>query len=206
MDASPRKKVRFRSVWMLVGALITTIVVLGVMLAQGRFPIWGFNAEDKNTQVIDSVTRQEEVALLSLGIQGITEKNDQSSTLLGSIPGTERATLIQYSFSAKLGVDGEDVQVSQTGEDRFVVSIPEFVFIGHNDVKFKSAIEQNGVLSWLTPEIEQTEMINAVLNDDAKNEYINSHRDVLQDQATVFYGNLINSIDPAAEVEFSFSE
>ena len=60
------------------------------------------SSEQRDSTVVDAITRVEEVALVSLGIQGITHRSE-SSTLFGiQVPGSERTSYLQYSFSAKL--------------------------------------------------------------------------------------------------------
>ncbi len=191
--------------------LIVTGLVAAVTLwaMQSRFNIFAFDAksESRNTQVIDSITREEQVVLLSLGIQGIKEQNEPAQRILGlDVPGSERASLIQYSFSGKLGIDGKDVEIEQTAEDKYLVSIPDFIFIGHNDEFFKLAFENNGALSWMTPKIDAVEMINDILNDEAKEQYIDSNEAILKDQAIAFYEGIITSIDPTIDIEFEFTD
>ena len=120
------------------------------------------------------------------------------------VPGSGRASFIQYGFNAKLGIDGQEVKIKQTAEDAFLVSIPEFIFIGHDDVNFKAAAVNNDILSWTTPEIDTVEMINNVLNDETKQQYIDSNEEVLRDQAKAFYTGIITSIDSTIVVNFEF--
>jgi hypothetical protein len=47
-------------------------------------------------------------------------------------------------------------------------------------------------------------MINDILNDDARQTYIASNEDLLQEQTKVFYNSLINSVDPAVVTKFEF--
>jgi hypothetical protein len=56
----------------------------------------------------------------------------------------------------------------------------------------------------VTPGISSVEMINNILDSDAENEYIIRNREVLEDQAKAFYGNIITSIDPNVFVRFEF--
>ena len=55
-----------------------------------------------DTQVIRSMERTKEVALLRLGITGIISQENKSHFFNMEIPGTERARFIQYTFDAKL--------------------------------------------------------------------------------------------------------
>lgn len=189
---------------LLVGA--GAVLALGAMKAFPGLSLFGSESETRNTQVVNSITRTEQVVLLSLGMQGISEKNERGKFFGMDVPGSERASFMQYTFNAKLGLEGRDVRVSQTGEKEFLVSIPGFVFIGHDNVQFRLVAENNGALSWVTPEVDTLEMANNVLNDDAKAKYIVSNREILQDQAKVFYTGIINSIDPSIAIRFEFRQ
>jgi len=163
-------------------------------------------SEARNTQVVNSITRHEQVVLLGLGIQGISEESMRGTLFGMDIPGSARTSFIQYNFNAKLGIDGREVEITQTGEDAFLISIPDFIFIGHDDVSFKLAAVNNDILSWTTPEIDTVDMINEILNDDTKEQYIDSNEEILRDQARIFYTGIITSIDPTIAVEFEFRD
>ncbi len=190
--------------WPFLLAIVVVMAVgVGAKLLSG-FPPFGTEAENRNTQVINAVTREEQVVLLSLGIQGIAEKNETFDLHGWQIPGTERASFVQYGFTAKVGLDGKDVTIRQTGEDEYLVSIPKFIFIGHANEDFRMVTEDNGVLSWITPPIDPVEMINDVLDDEAKGQYIESNRDTLRDQAEAFYTGIIRSVDSGIVVKYEF--
>ncbi|TFV95391.1 hypothetical protein [Orlajensenia leifsoniae] len=156
--------------------------------------------------MIESITRQQQIVLLSLGIHGLESREDKTSFAWWDIPvpGTERVSYVEYSFDAKLGIDGQDVTIEQTGDDEFLITVPEFVFIGHENERFELATESNGVLSWMTPEIDKLEMASRILNDDTEREYVDKNSDTLRDQAKFFYGSIIGGIDPAIVVRFAF--
>ena len=171
-----------------------------------KAPVFEEQPESRNTEVIKSVTRLEEVALLSLGIQGIAEQNNRSTVFGLDVPGSSRATFIQYNFDAKLGIDGSSVSIEEIGEGGYLVSIPEFLFIGHSDESFKLVADNNGVLSWITPETDSVEMINQILSDEAQQEYIDDNRELLMDQTETFYSGIIHGVEPDAKLRFVFSE
>jgi hypothetical protein len=163
------------------------------------------NGDYRNSQVIDAVTRQKEVALVSLHIEGLAEENVKGKLFgLMDIPSSERASFVKYAFKAKLGIDGSRVEITQTGDNTLLVTIPEFIFIGHSDEDFKLAAENNGALSWMTPEIDHVEMVNRILNDSTKSQYIEANQDVLEDQAQSFYSGIINGVDSNVTVEYRF--
>ena len=65
-------------------------------------------------------------------------------------------------------------------------------------------MQDNGLLSWITPDIDTADMITDILNGPAQEEYLDSYDDLLQAQAEVFYERLITSIDPDADTKFEF--
>lgn len=202
---NPLKKFRFRFV------LIAVVLVLaGAFL--GGFATKAFSAsplsstsEARNEQIVRSITREQQVVLMALGIQGISEKTGRSTFFGVDIPGSERASFLLYSFDAKLGLEGKDVRIRVGDANSVVVSLPRFIFIGHDNHRFKVVAENNGALNWVTPENDPVEMINNILTDQAKVEYVDKNREFLQEQARSFYSGIITSIDPEASVQFEFA-
>lgn len=193
--------------WRILSLPLAFLLAIG-MFSFARSHGWlspiGIHSETHDSQVIQAIERTQEVSLLSLGIQGITEK-DQSGTIFGKeIPWSEETLFLQYNFKAKLGIDGADVDITKTGKKAFLISIPEFSFIGHDEVTMKVAAEDGGVLSWITPDIEPVEMVNEILNDDTQDEYIGDNEELLQEQTKLFYDSLISSIDPDVETTYEF--
>jgi hypothetical protein len=185
-------------------AFLLAIGVFTVVKDLGWLSPLGIESESHDSQVIHAIERTQEVSLLSLAIQGIKEK-DQSAEIFGrSIPGTGERVFLQYNFEAKLGVDGAEVKVTKTGKSAYLISVPEFRFIGYDEPTFKVAVEDGGVLSWATPDIDQVEMVNEILNDDARQTYLASNEELLKEQTKVFYDSLITSIDPAIVTTFEF--
>ena len=193
---------------------VAVVLVLGLVIGAGMavwakdtfftLPASGTVSETTRTELIHSITRQEQVVLVSLGIQGISTKKDISVLFGADVPWSDRTSFIQYSFNAKLGIDSKGIDVRKRGENKFLVSIPKFIFIGHSDEEFALIAENNGVLSFVTPEIDKVDMINKILNSDAKSEYISANEEILKDQAKAFYTSLISSIDPSLTIEFDF--
>ncbi|MBA3020933.1 hypothetical protein [Propionicimonas sp.] len=195
----------------LIGLLAVGLVgggaaaALGVVQAFPGFQLFGVSSETRTTQIINSVTRKEQVVLLSLGIQGITKKEQGCTKVLGvEVPGSERAVFMQYGFNAKVGIDGKDVTIVHKGEKQYLVSVPKFMFIGHSDEHFELAVENNGVLSWTSPEIDKLAMINAILNDEAQRGYVDQNQEILKDQAKAFYTGVISGIDQTISLSFEF--
>ncbi|GAA1768731.1 hypothetical protein [Agromyces humatus] len=201
------KRVLLWPILLLVGCVVAFGVFMttaGASFALAGLSAFGTESESRDTQVIESVSRQEEVVLLGLGIQGISRKGEKSTLFGADVPGSERASFIQYTFDAKLGIDGSDVRIEPIGEGSYLITIPEFIFIGHDSEGFELIAEQNGVLSWITPEIDAVEMINDILDDELQDEYVESNQEVLRDQAEAFYKGIILGVDPNLTVKFKF--
>ena len=201
-----KTKRRFR--W---GYLVTALVLVASGAFIGSTATKAFNASplsatsvERNRQIVRSITREEQVVLLALGIQGIQEKTGKTKFFGVDIPGSDRASFLMYTFDAKLGIEGKDVQVRVGDANTVFVTMPKFIFIGHDNHKFRIVAENNGVLSWVTPENDPVEMINNILTDQAKAEYVKSNEEFLKEQAKAFYSGIITSIDPDVTVEFEF--
>lgn len=186
--------------------LVTVTAVLVVVFAPAvRNSLFGTEAESRTTEITTAVERQEQIVLLSTSTQGLAEERIYSELFGQNLPGTGRTQFLQYTYRAKLGIEGSEVSIDDTGENQYRVSVPEFVFIGHDEVDFKTAIEDNGVLSWVTPEIDTASTITEILSEEKMTQQINSNLDLLQDQARTFYTGIILGIDDDAEIDFEFS-
>lgn len=206
MDTPPPKARSRRLTPLLVIASIGVGIALafGLMTVAPGISPFGSRSETSNTQVIKAITREEQVVLLGLAIQGINSKSGNGTFFGVNIPWSDRASFIQYSFTAKLGIEGRDVEIEPAGDKKLLISIPRFIFIGHDKPTFKLVVEKNGVLSWVTAEVDQVEMVNNILNDKEQESYIEKNQEALQDQAKVFYTNIIRGIDPSIVLEFQF--
>ncbi|BCW64667.1 DUF4230 domain-containing protein [Paenarthrobacter sp. TYUT067] len=198
--------------WPLV--LVTPLVIAGLVaiFASGALnalalnSLFGSNSSERDSQVQQSVTRVQEVALVSLHIEGVA-RHESSGEILGVVvPASEKTTLIQYKFDAKLGIDGSKVKIEPTGKDSYRVTIPEFIGIGYEDPVFEDPLESSEALSWLTPAAVQTRMITNILSDDNKQKYISQNDGALREQAQAFYSGVIASVDPKIQLEFEFAQ
>lgn len=192
--------------WIVAVAMLLLGAILGVGVFAGLPKPLDEAEESNDSKVIQSIQREDEVVLVSLGIQGLAEERIASTVFGKTIPGTGRVLFLQYNYDALLGIDGSDVSIRPTGENAYTISIPRFIFIGHDDVVFKTAVEQNGVLSWVTPEIDTAEVISEILNDEAQRKHVSDNLPLLKDQAEAFYGGIIHGIDPAIQLTFEFAD
>ncbi|MFE5672593.1 hypothetical protein ACFQ58_13420 [Agromyces sp. NPDC056523] len=166
------------------------------------------SSETRDTQVIRSITRQEQVVLVTAGVTDVMEERNDPLDVFGlfELPGSERTMLIRYEYDAKFGIEGKDVNITRTGDNAYRISIPAFTFLGYENPDLSVANEENGLLSWTTPEIDQSEVFEKVLSDEAVATHIDGFRPVLEAQARTFYSSIITSIDPDITVEFEFAQ
>jgi hypothetical protein len=166
---------------------------------------FGIKSESSDSQIIQSIERTQEVSLLALGIQGIKQTDRCAEAFGKCIPGTGESVFLQYNFTGKLGLDGSAIEVTKTGDSAYSISVPEFGFIGYDEPTFKTAVEEGGILGWVTPDVDKAEMITEILNDDAQEKYVDDHEQLLREQTELFYDNLIASIVEDAETSYTFS-
>lgn len=192
----------------LIVALVLAVGLIGggaAMAGLTGVSPFGSTSESRNTQIIQSIERQEQVVLLSLGIQGIAEERVSSTVFGRQLPGSGRALFLQYTYNAKLGIEGAQVTIEPTGENAYLITIPEFIFIGHDDVQFRTALEENGVLSWTTPDIDTAQVISEILSDAAQAEHVVNNQQILEEQAIAFYSGIISGVDDQATLDFEFT-
>lgn len=203
-----RARVRLWPLIVIPGVLVAAAAAAMISGLVNPFSLAGaFGGVSTNTsEVIKYQLPQQEVALTSLRIEGL-ERADANGKLFGlALDAGNRSKYIEYGFNAKLGVDGSQVDIVADGEHEFTVTVPEFIFIGHSDEHFEDPIEENGILSWLTPQISETEMVNKILSTERKDKWVVSSLQLLKDQSEVFYGTIIKSVDPDATLTFQFAQ
>jgi hypothetical protein len=167
--------------------------------------LFSSSSSERDSQVVQAVTRVQEVALLSLHIEGIDRYESNREIFGVTIPASEKTTLLQYKFDAKLGVDGSKVKIERIGPESLRVTIPGSKFIGFDNPKFEDPLESNNPLSWLAEPAVQTRMVNNILSDENKQKYISQNEEALKDQAKVFYRGIIASVAPEVTLDFEFA-
>jgi hypothetical protein len=198
--------VKIKSVFTTVFVVVLFVAALAVTWSLARATPVETVAESSNNQVITAVEREEQIVLLSAATQGISEET-RSSTLFGrNVPGSGRTEFVQYSYSAKIGIEGGDVSIEDTGENEFLITVPEFIVIGNSDAEFKTVLDNAGVLGAMTEKIDTADTISEILNGETMaKEVIALNRSLLEDQARLFYTGVINGVDDSATIEFAFS-
>lgn len=189
----------------LVVAALIAAFASGLTKALPLGTILGGDTHDRDSQVIQSVERQQEVALVRLAIQGI-DRRDANGKIFGvAVPASESTTFVQYEFRAKLGLDGERVSVRAAGDGHYVVTVPDFTFIGYDKPHFEDPVKAGAPLSWMFPNGSETDMINKILDEEHQKQYVDQYTDILEDQTKSYYTGIITSVDPAAKIDFEFA-
>ena len=142
--------------------VLALIVGFGVSVAASKgllsIGIW---SRSTDSRVVQSIELSQDVTLIRLGNEGMKKVESGTEVFGWKVPGTNRADFIQYSYKAALGIDGREVKIEKVGDKTFRVSIPAFKFLGHSDEEFKTVVEDNGVLSFVTADIDKAEAIDA---------------------------------------------
>ncbi|MEJ6488678.1 hypothetical protein PQI23_02955 [Leucobacter sp. USCH14] len=207
-SASQRKATQRTPAWarMLLFVVVTALIVGAGVVGVGVGTHLGAE-EERSVQVLRSVKGEEQVILVTAGLSEIKpQKENQNFFGLFDIPFSDREVFMQYDFDAKFGIEGKDVEIRPTGEMTYTIEIPEFIFLGYNDPNFTVATESNGILSWVTPEIDKTEAIEEILTDAQITEQVAEFRPLLEAQAETFYTRIVSSIEPDAVLTFEFAE
>jgi len=194
-----------------IGKISTALVLvaLGGVLVLGAGALvpglpWSSASSSDSSLVVTAIERTEEVSLLTVGVQGITEARESKEIFGITVPGSERAKFIQHEFNLKLGIDGSQVTIEETGDNEFTLTVPRFIVIGHDELDIDTVVEDNGILSWVSSDISESEETEKVLSADALAEYVVKYDDLLRDQTEFFYSSIIRSIDPSIDLEFVF--
>lgn len=188
--------------------LIAAVAAAGIF---GVVTLWlaspfSVSTQSRSTQVVQALERKGEVVVLAMTIVALDDDKTTLQIYGLDVPGTTRATFLRYEFDAKLGFEGSGVKIEAKDESTFHISIPKFAFIGYDNFDSEIATEKNGLLSWLTPAIDDREMAEKFLNKKKKEEYVSKNIDTLKDAARNFYTEIVTAIDPSAKLSFEFAD
>jgi hypothetical protein len=189
------------------------LLLVGIVAAAGIFGVttlwlaspFSQTTQSRSTQVVQALERKKDVVVLNLSVAGVDDDRTNLKFYGLDVPGSDRATFLRYTFDAKLGFSGADVTIQETGQNQILVSIPKFAFIGYDNFDSEIAAEENGLLSWLTPAIDDREMAEKFLNEETRQEYVATNTVLLEEQAQTFYTDIVTAIDPTIALEFEFA-
>lgn len=194
-------------IWAKILLAFFVVLLVAAAAAGGMFVGKFFGAtEQREVQVIRSITLEQKVVLVRSAITGLKPKRDVQDIFGFAIPWSDRSLLLGYDFATMVGIDGRDVSIERTGDNSFRVAIPDFIVIGTAEPAFSVVNEQNGVLSFVTPEIDKLKLSQEILTDKVVADHIAGLRPLLEEQARQFYTNIVTAIDPDITLEFTFAE
>lgn len=210
--APASKPVKKTPIW---AKVLLVIVILAVIAGAA---LVSFNVgkifgamESRDTQVIRSIKGEEQVILVTAGMTDVQEEREDGLDFaigdwdLFTLPGSDRSVLLRYEYDAKFGIEGKDVEISQTGDNAYLITIPKFIYLGYANPDLSVADEKNGLLSWATPEIDTTDVFEKLLSEQAVAQHIDGIRAVLEEQAELFYTRIVEAIDPTITLTFEFA-
>lgn len=177
---------------------------VSVAAAKGYLSI-GVWSRSQDSRIVQSVELSQDVTLVRLGNQGIKEVRKGTTIFGWTVPGTSEVSYIRYSYKAALGIDGRDVTITKVNDSTYRITIPKFVFLGHSDESFETVVDDNGVLSFVTADIDKEKAINEILSDTASEELISANEDILKAQAQTFYTSIVHGVDPDVTLQFTFA-
>lgn len=192
--------------------VVILAVIAGAALVSFNVGKFFGATESRDTQVIRSIKGEEQVILVTAGMTDVKEEREDGLNIalgdwdLFTLPGSERSVLIRYEYDAKFGIEGKDVEIRQTSDNAYTVSIPEFIYLGYSNPDLSIANEKNGLLSWTTPEIATDDVFEELLTQPAVEAHIDGFRPLLEEQAETFYSKIVEAIDPAIELTFEFTD
>lgn len=129
--------------WYVLLIIVLTVAGTGAAFVSGGLnalalgSLFTSNSNERDSQVVQAVTRVQEVALLRLHIEGVARQESNGEILGMAVPASEKMTLLQYKFDAKLGIEGSQVKIEPNGAESFRVTIPKFIGIGFDDPFFE---------------------------------------------------------------------
>lgn len=201
------KNLKYVIIGILLGILISSITFFAIshkVANESKAPATHTVKTDKDSLTVKSLSKEKQIVLVNLGLSEILNE-EKSSQLFGkNIVGTSRKKFIQASFDAKLGLDGKDVDIAKDGKNSYLITVPKFIFIGYNNPNFKLMDEHNGVFSSFTSDINESDMINKVLNGKSKKKYLTKYNDLLRQSTKEFYRGIVQNTNPDAKLSFKF--
>lgn len=201
------KKLKYGLIGLLLGILISGITFFAIshkVANESKAPAIHTVETDKDSLTVKSLSKEKQIVLVNLGLSEILNE-EKSSQLFGKkIVGTSRKKFIQASFDAKLGLNGKDVDITKDGKNSYLITVPKFIFIGYSNPNFKLLDEHNGVFSSFTSDINESDMINKVLNGKSKKKYLTKYDDLLRQSTKEFYRGIVQNTNSDAKLSFKF--
>lgn len=198
------KKVKLGiTVGLIILALVATVFIT---LKVSGSSIFETETKTNETQTITYLKKNKEIALVTLGITDIIDETNSQKIFGQEIPWSDKQTFIKATFEAKLGIDGKDVIIEKVNNNEYKITIPKFIFIGYDQPKIEHVVDNNGVLSFVTEDVNQAQMVNKMFSEENKEKYVNQYTDLLKESTEEFYNNLLPEFDKDVKLTFVYNE
>lgn len=193
-----------------VWVVVLLCAVAGIFYIRGYFS--GSSPQDGLSQSYSTVKYIEKVrqtVFLNVGIQHVETQTNNTKipwTDIG-IPLSEKKAIIILNYQAKLGIK-KPVKITELSSNKYQIEIPKNEVIGVSLSKNKpyQLYDSRGELfSASTKNIDTGEMVIKNLSDKKQKEYLKNYKDQITEAAEDYYESLIKSINPKADLTFTFS-
>lgn len=190
-----------------IGLIIIVIVAtVFITLKVTGSSIFETTTKTNETQTITYLEKNREIALVTLGISDIIDETNSQKIFGQEIPWSDKQTYIKATFEAKLGIDGRNVKIEKINDKEFEITIPKFIFIGYDEPVIEHVVDNNGVLSFVTEDVNQAEMVNKMFSKENKQKYIDQYANLLKESTEEFYNNLLPEFDKEVKLNFVYEE
>ena len=187
-------------------AIVVAGLIVFIILSNSNFSLSDTKVEVNETQTITYLEKDKEIALVTLGIAEIIDETHSQIIFGFEVPWSNKQVFMKASYTAKLGIDGNEVEITQIGENEYQIYIPKFIFIGYADPAFEHVVDNNGVLSFTTENIDQAGMITNMFSPENQEKYIEQYLPLLKESAEEFYNNLVPSFAEGVKLTFVYGE
>lgn len=192
---------------------VWTVLLLIVLIFIGWFKGYfaGTSSNNQKTSISSSVQyieEAEEVVFLNTGIAKVISKSDSTNIPFTDIdiPLSKKTALIILRYKAKFGIK-QPVDIEELGDNSYKVHVPRFEVIGieQEEENPYEIYDKNGeLLSFSTKDIDTGELVSQGLSIKEQETYMKKYEGSIQESATEYYENIIQSISPGAEVIVTF--
>lgn len=197
--------------WLRISKLLTVVVLVAAIASAAIFFVTREEEvaepfdRTRDTQAIIALELDKEIVLMSATTTGIHEVENHRKVFGDRrMWGSGKSELIEYRYKSKLGISGDDVIIRSKLNNRYEIVIPEFEFIGYDDVVMGTVHEERGWLSFGTEDIDTGEVVTQIMDSNKVGEIIDDNRQSLERQTEDFFWDLILEIDDEVDLDFTY--
>lgn len=116
-------------------------------------------------------------------------------------PYTSRSPATHVS---KLGFEASDVEIESKWFNQYVITVPEFVFIGYEDLQFETITKDGGFLSFLTEDIDTAKVVTEIITPEKQSQQIEDNQETLRAEVIDFYTGIDSELDDGIKIKLKF--